>query len=446
VDEARREPANAKDCDVVVIGGGPAGSTTATLLAERGHRVVLLEKETHPRFHIGESLLPANLPLFDRLGVGSEVKAIGIEKWGATFVSPWHDRISGFDFADAIDPTMPMAYQVRRSELDEILFRRAARSVAEARQGCRVSDVDLGTRDRPPEVTATDADGTVHRWRARFIVDASGRDTFIGNRLKIKRRNRDHNSSAMFGHFRNAKRDAGKAGGNIIIAWFEHGWFWFIPLKDGITSVGAVVWPYYMKARDKPLRQYFLETIARLPPLAARLEHAELVAEPTATGNYSYAMSACQGTNFVLVGDAYTFIDPMFSSGVMLAMNSGFAGADVVDAKLRADAMNEARARERFEHVMRKGPKAFSWFIYRVTNPMLRELFMFPSERFGMKKAVVSVLAGDLFGGTDVRPGLRKFRLVYYIFCLAHPRRAFAGWRRRAFNIDENSNMRVHRG
>jgi hypothetical protein len=157
-------------------------------------------------------------------------------------------------------------------------------------------------------------------------------------------------------------------------------------------------------------------------------------------------MSACQGTNFVLVGDAYTFIDPMFSSGVMLAMNSGFAGADVVDAKLRADAMNEARARERFEHVMRKGPKAFSWFIYRVTNPMLRELFMFPSERFGMKKAVVSVLAGDLFGGTDVRPGLRKFRLVYYIFCLAHPRRAFAGWRRRAFNIDENSNMRVHRG
>ena len=141
----------------------------------------------------------------------------------------------------------------------------------------------------------------------------------------------------MFGHFRNAKRDEGKFGGNIIISWFDHGWFWFIPLKDGITSVGAVVWPYYMKARNKPLREYFLDTIALLPPLAARLADAELVAEPTATGNYSYEMDACQGENYILVGDAYTFIDPMFSSGVMLAMNSGFAGADVVDARLRAD-------------------------------------------------------------------------------------------------------------
>jgi len=250
----------------------------------------------------------------------------------------------------------------------------------------------------------------------------------------------------MFGHFRNAKRDEGKFGGNIIISWFDHGWFWFIPLKDGITSVGAVVWPYYMKARNKPLREYFLDTIALLPPLAARLADAELVAEPTATGNYSYEMDTCQGENYILVGDAYTFIDPMFSSGVMLAMNSGFAGADVVDARLRADKAMEAKARERFDHVMRKGPKEFSWFIYRVTNPMLRELFMFPSDRWGMRKAIISVLAGDLFGRTDVRPGLRRFRLVYYLFSLAHLRRAFAGWRRRAFNISDDSDLRISRG
>lgn len=436
----------AQACDVVVIGGGPAGSTTSTLLAGRGYRVVLLEKETHPRFHIGESLLPANLPLFEKLGVAPEIKAIGMEKWGATFVSPWHDRISGFEFADAIDPSMPMAYQVRRSEFDEILFRRASRSVAEVREGCRVREIDLGDGDRTPEVSATDADGTVRRWRAKFVVDASGRDTFIGNRLNMKRRNRDHNSSAMFGHFRNAKRDQGKVGGNIIISWFEHGWFWFIPLKDGITSVGAVVWPYYMKARNKPLREYFLDTIELLPPLAARLADAELVAEPQATGNYSYEMDACQGENYILVGDAYTFIDPMFSSGVMLAMNSGFAGADVVDARLRADKVAEANARTRFDYVMRKGPKEFSWFIYRVTNPILRELFMLPSDPWGMKKAILSVLAGDLFGNTNIRPGLRKFRLAYYIFSLAHIRRALTGWRRRAFNIDDDSDMRLSRG
>ncbi|HKP65941.1 MAG TPA: tryptophan 7-halogenase, partial [Casimicrobiaceae bacterium] len=206
-----------------MIGGGPAGSTTATLLAGRGHRVVLLEKEMHPRFHIGESLLPANLPLFEKLGVADEIRAIGLEKWGATFVSPWHDRISGFEFADALDPSMPMAYQVRRSEFDEILFRRAARVVAHALEGWRVRDIDLGGGERLSEVTATDAQGATRRWRARFIVDASGRDTFIGNRLKLKRRNPDHNSSAMFGHFRNAKRDEGKVGGNIIISWFEHG-------------------------------------------------------------------------------------------------------------------------------------------------------------------------------------------------------------------------------
>src|SRR5258708_22009742 len=133
-----------RECDVVVIGGGPGGSTAATLLAERGHRVVLLEKESHPRFHIGESLLPANVPLFEKLGVAREMEAIGMEKWGATFVSPWHDHTAGIRFADATDPTMPMAYQVRRSEFDAILFRRAERVAAETRENCRVKDVDLG--------------------------------------------------------------------------------------------------------------------------------------------------------------------------------------------------------------------------------------------------------------------------------------------------------------
>ena len=119
-----------EECDVAVIGGGPAGSTAAAMLARRGHRVIALEKARHPRFHIGESLLPANLPLFEKLGVAKEVEAIGIDKWGATFVSPYHDFKSGFEFGDAVDPTMPKAYEVRRSQLDEILFRNAARSGA----------------------------------------------------------------------------------------------------------------------------------------------------------------------------------------------------------------------------------------------------------------------------------------------------------------------------
>jgi len=433
------------ECDVVVMGGGPAGSTAATLLAERGHRVVLLEKEAHPRFHIGESLLPANVPLFEKLGVAREMQAIGMEKYGATFVSPWHDKTAGFEFADATDPTMPMAYQVRRSEFDEILFRRAQKVVMEARENCRVREVDLGDRKREPSVTATDGEGQVREYHAKFVVDATGRDTFLANRLKVKRRNRRHNSSAMFGHFAGAVRDCGRQEGNIIIFWFDHGWFWFIPLKDGVTSVGAVVWPYYMKARDKPLREYFLETIASCPALHERLAKAELVSEPEATGNYSYDCALCQGENFVLLGDAYAFIDPVFSSGVMLAMNSAFAATEVVDARLKADARAESAARSRFEHVMRVGPKEFSWFIYRVTNPTLRDLFMAPGDALDMKKALLSVLAGDLFGDTRIKPGLMAFRAVYYAFSLVNLRRSLAAWRRRAFNIRDDSEMRQAR-
>ena len=134
--------------DVIVIGGGPAGSTTSTLIAQQGHKVTLFERERFPRFHIGESLLPANVPLFEKLGVGEEMRAIGMEKWGATFVSPWHDHIAGFQFAEGTDPSIPMAYQVRRSEFDEILFRRARGVVMEARENCRVREVELGELDR----------------------------------------------------------------------------------------------------------------------------------------------------------------------------------------------------------------------------------------------------------------------------------------------------------
>lgn len=421
-------------CDILVIGGGPAGSTVSALLAERGYQVTLIEKERHPRFHIGESLLPANLPLLERLGVAEQVRDIGMMKWGAEFVSPWHEHTSTFHFAEAWNKSMPFAYQVRRSEFDEILIRNAARKGASVIEGCRVREVDFAADGSAVSVRAEYDDGRVGRWQARFLIDASGRDTFLGNRFGAKHRHPKHNSAAMYAHFSGAKRHCGKDEGNISIYWFEHGWFWVIPLSDGATSIGAVTWPYYMKRRDKPVREFFLDTLASCPKLAERLAGAQMVSEVEATGNYSYVCDRTHGPGYLLLGDAYAFVDPVFSSGVMLAMQSAFAGAETVDQCLREPG-RAARALARFDRSMRHGPREFSWFIFRVTNPTMRHLFMNPRNGLRMKEALLSVLAGDIFGRMPFRASLYAFRVLYYGFSLAYLPRSLRAWKARRRNI-----------
>ncbi len=314
------------------------------MLAERGYDVVLVEKARHPRFHIGESLLPANLPLFERLGVAAQVRAIGMEKYGAEFTSSWDGRHQKFEFADAWDKSFPLAYQVRRSELDEILIRRAGQAGARVIEGCRASNAVFAADGRSARVDVAHDTGGSESFEARYLIDATGRDTFLGQSLGAKRRNKRHNSAAIYAHFTGAQRTPGKCGGNIGVYWFDHGWFWFIPLADGNTSIGAVVWPHYMKTRKGSVRDFFLATIALCPPLAERLRDAVLSTDVEATGNYAYSCDHSHGANYLLVGDAYTFIDPVFSSGVMLAMASGEAAALTID---ECSAATRARARAR---------------------------------------------------------------------------------------------------
>jgi len=422
-----------QECDVLVIGGGPAGSTIATLLARQGRRVVLLEKNHHPRFHIGESLLPGNVELFDRLGVLDQVEKIGMPKFGIEFVPPDLDDRSYVDFSEGWDPSKGSAWQVRRSELDELLFRHAAKQGALTVEGAKVRQVDFDADGA--SVQATLDDGTRRGWRARFVVDASGRDTLLANKFKSKQKNPDHNSTALFGHFRNARRLPGRREGNISICWFEHGWFWFIPLADGTTSVGAVCWAYYLKARDKPLKDYFYDTIAMCPELHDRLKEATLVDDAVhATGNFAYASTQATGDRYLLLGDAFTFIDPMFSSGVFLAMQSAFDGADLVATALDRPARLPA-ARRVFEKRMRAGPRDYSWFIYRVTNPTIRDMFMHPKNMFKVKQGLMSLLAADLRHGLPYRMSLVMFKLVYYVVSLTNWRRTYAGWKRHRFNI-----------
>ena len=418
-------------CDVLVIGGGPAGATVAPLLAGRGYRVVVLEKAHHPRFHIGESLLPANMPLFDQLGVGDQIRAIGMEKWGAEFVSPWHEHTQMFEFGDAWDKSQPMAYQVRRSEFDEILIRNAERKGVNVFEGCKATAVDFLPNREGAVVTAERDDGEHLRWRARFVVDASGRDTFLASRMQIKQRNPKHNSAAVYGHFRDVQRHTGQTAGNISIFWFDHGWFWLIPLADGVTSVGMVTWPYHMKTRgERSLIAFLNDNIQQCPALAARMADAVRVSDVEATGNYAYSASRNHGDNYVLLGDAYAFIDPVFSSGVLLAMQSGFLAAEAIDQCLTNPARALAALR-RFDKMMRLGPREFSWFIYRVTNPTMRDLFMGPRNILRVREALLSLLAGDIFGKTPIWPSLWMLKLIYYVSSLRHLRRSLKAWKAR---------------
>ncbi len=427
-------PAADFHCDVLVVGGGPAGSTISALLAERGRDVVMMEKAHHPRFHIGESLLPANVALFDKLGVRDQVERIGMPKYGVEFVSPDHPKPASVEFAEAWDKTMPYAWQVRRADLDDILFRNAARKGARTLEGYRVRDVAFD--DAGATVNVELDDGAKQTWRTRFLVDASGRDTLLANHFKCKQKNERHNSSAIYGHFTGATRLEGKMEGNITIFWFAHGWFWFIPLADGTTSVGAVCWPYYLKSRGgKPMAEFFHDTIASCKGLAERLEGATLVADEVhATGNYSYSSAISSGERFLMLGDAYAFIDPVFSSGVFLAMQGGFEAMPVVEATL--DMPSRAAAlRKHFDARVRFGPREFSWFIYRVTNPTMRELFMEPQNPMRVKEALLSLLAGDIYGKTPIWRAIRIMKAVYYLVSIGKLGRTWRAWLRRRVNI-----------
>jgi flavin-dependent dehydrogenase len=394
---------------------------------------VLVEKTHHPRFHIGESLLPANVKLFDELGVRAELERIGIRKYGIEFVSTEHAHSSFLEFGDAWDKSMPYAWQVRRSVLDEILFRHAASCGAQALEGCKVTQVEFDHAG--VSVHALMDDGTPRRWRARYLLDATGRDTMMAAKWGWKRKNDEHGSAAIFGHFLNARRLEGRLEGNISIFWFAHGWFWFIPLADGSTSVGAVCWPYYLKTRDKTLREFFADTIALAPKLQERLRDATLIDDMVyATGNYSYASTRACGERHALVGDAFAFIDPVFSSGLYFAMRSAFGAAELVATELDHPERAPA-ARRRYEQLAQRGPKEFSWFIYRMTNPAMRELFMHPKNPLRVKEALLSLLAGDVHGRTPIWVSLALFKAIYYMTWLGNAPRAWRAWRARRRNI-----------
>lgn len=414
-----------EQCDVAVIGGGPGGSTAAALLARRGYKVIALEKAHHPRFHIGESLLPMNLPVFERLGVLDKVRALGVFKPGADFEADNERGYNTYAFARAIGQSPPHAYQVWRQDFDQMLYQHARESGADAREGHEVTQVEQrGPRESWLDVKTDD--GRSYRIQARYVVDASGRDALLSAKRKLRRKNDQHQSAAIFGHFRGAERRTGEDAGNISIYSFEHGWMWMIPLPDGVMSVGAVCRPDYLKQRKGRTLEFLFDTLKSSPALWARLQHAELIDdEVRVTGNYSYDSRCMGGPGWILVGDAFAFLDPVFSSGVYLAMSGAEQAAEVVDRALR-EPRRETSLQRKLEKRQRAAMARFSFFIYRFNGPVMQQMFRQPRNTWQLEQGVISMLAGDLFDTPLVLRKLRVFKLVYAISVLRDWRRSRA--------------------
>jgi flavin-dependent dehydrogenase len=428
--------------DVAIIGGGPAGSTAATLLAKAGRRVVVFEREKFPRFHIGESLLPFSVQTFDRLGVREKLDQTFMPKFGGEITAACGTKGVKFYFKDGFRSQRDRAYQVTRSEFDKLLLDHSRENGAEVHEQTEVTKLEFAA-DRVKiaietvdgKRSTTEPAGAERRGResprgfasgaasksidARYLLDCSGRQTILGSLFNLKRTYDHLQKFSVFAHYDNVERLPGKDATLIRMVRGLDRWFWTIPLTETRTSVGVVMDTAMFRA-TKLAPQAALETfIAEQPLMVERMKNATRVSPVYSAGDFSYRNTRLDGDRWLLAGDAAGFIDPVFSSGVFLAIMSAEKAADTLEEVLR-DESKRRRLFHKYSRTVNRIMGIYLTFVnawYRRGKEFL-EVFLSPSDTVQIAAAVNAVLAGN--DGKSLAIKWRMWLFYFFVWVQRH--------------------------
>ncbi|MHA3774234.1 NAD(P)/FAD-dependent oxidoreductase [Verrucomicrobiota bacterium sgz303538] len=398
--------------DVAIIGGGPAGSTAATLLARKGRSAVVFEKEKFPRFHIGESLLPYSLSAFDRLGIRPQLDALAMPKYGGEIATACGQRAVKFHFKDGFRLKHHQAYQVERAAFDQLLLDKARESGAEVHEETQVEKIDFDKEG--VTVSIKRADGSTSQVRAKYLIDCSGRSSVVGRHFGLKVSYDHLQKFSCYAHYVGVQRDCGIDAGLTRLIRADRYWFWMIPLDEKRTSIGVVMDLADFKARKLSPEEILNWAIEDSPLMRERMQDAERVSSVYSTSDYSYRNKTLVGDRWMLAGDAAGFIDPIFSTGVFLAMHSGEQCADIIDAILNSP-RKQSRLFRRYERSMHKIMDMYLRFVSAWYRDEFIAVFTTPTQRFQLAPAINAVLAGNIGNSFAIWWRMQLFYLVLFL-------------------------------